>query len=62
MVVTLSSRQHEVLGILAVKKNITRHQAARMALESYFERLADDFRGSCNCISDGSCCNGCDTD
>jgi hypothetical protein len=61
MTITLSSRQHEVLGILAVKQNITRHQAARAALEAYIDRLADDYRGRCDCIAEGACCEGCGT-
>ena len=56
----LTQEEHERLGIVAVKKGLTRHQLMRDALDHYFEKLASDYRAECACIATGGCKNGCD--
>lgn len=59
MVVTLSASEFEKLGIAAVKKNVTRHQIVRTALELHLERLKREFC-DCDCLAvDGTCLQGC---
>jgi len=59
MVVTLSASDFEKLGIAAVKKNVTRHQIVRTALELHLERLKREFC-DCGCLAvDGTCLQGC---
>ena len=59
MVVTLSASDFEKLGIAAVKKNVTRHQIVRTALELHLERLKSEFC-DCGCLAfDGTCLQGC---
>ena len=59
MVVTLSASEFEKLGIAAVKKNVTRHQIVRTALELHLERLKREFC-DCGCMTvDGPCLQGC---
>jgi|SRR5690349_4431051 len=59
MVVTLSASDFEKLGIAAVKKNVTRHQIVRTALELHLERLKSEFC-ACGCLAvDGTCLQGC---
>ena len=59
MVVTLSASEFEKLGIAAVKKNVTRHQIVRTALELHLERLKSEFC-ACGCLAvDGTCLQGC---
>ena len=56
----LTQEEHERLGIVAVKKGLTRHQLMRDALDHYFEKLASDYKAECACIATGGCKNGCD--
>jgi hypothetical protein len=56
----LTQEEHERLGIVAVKKGLTRHQLMRDALDHYFEKLANDYKAECACIATGGCKNGCD--
>ena len=60
IMVALSAREYETLGIAAVKKNTTRHQIARHAMDAYFAQLAREFHDACRCVSDaareGGCC------
>lgn len=59
MVVTLSASDFEKLGIAAVKKNVTRHQIVRTALELHLERLKREFC-DCGCMAvNGTCLQGC---
>jgi len=57
--VSLSAREHETLGIVAVKRGLTRHQIVRDALDAHFAELSREFRTRCGCIATGcSCSNG----
>jgi hypothetical protein len=56
----LTAQEHERLGIVAVKRGMTRHQLMRHALDDYFEKLAHEYRSACACVSDGGCRNNCD--
>jgi hypothetical protein len=60
IMVALSAREYETLGIAAAKKNATRHQIARAAMDAYFGQLAQEFHDRCRCVSDaareGGCC------
>jgi len=58
----LTQEEHERLGIVAVKKGLTRHQLMRDALDHYFDKLASDYKAECACIAVGGCKNGCDED
>ncbi len=57
----LSTIEHEKLGIVAVKRGVTRQQLMRDALDCYFEKLAIDYRSHCACIATGECQNSCAT-
>ncbi len=59
IMVALSAREYEALGIAAVKKNTTRHQIARHAMDAYFGALAREFHGECRCVSDAARDGGC---
>ena len=59
--IALSSQEHETLGIVAVKKGLTRHQLVRNALNAYLEALAKEYRFQCGCIATGSCPGECST-
>ncbi|HEX3675048.1 MAG TPA: hypothetical protein VHU87_12305 [Rhizomicrobium sp.] len=60
IMVALSAREYETLGIAAAKKSTTRHQIARAAMDAYFGQLAQEFHDRCRCVSDaareGGCC------
>ncbi|MGH6871961.1 MAG: hypothetical protein ACREHE_10700 [Rhizomicrobium sp.] len=60
IMVALSAREYETLGIAAVKKNSTRHRIAREAMDAYFAQLAREFHDACRCVSEaareGGCC------
>ncbi len=56
----LSPQEHERLGIVAVKKGLSRHQLMRDALDFYFEKLASEYKSECACIAAGGCRSGCD--
>lgn len=50
--VALSDAEHQALGIAAVKKNVTRHQLVREALDRHLVALAAEY-GGCACIGQG---------
>ena len=59
MIVTLTANEFERLGIAAVKKNLTRHQIVRAALDAHLDRLKREY-GGCGCMATGgSCSDGC---
>jgi predicted transcriptional regulator len=60
MVITLSPAEFERLGIAAVKKNQTRHQVLRAALEAHLDRIKREY-GGCGCTA-GLCTAACGDD
>jgi hypothetical protein len=66
--VMLSEAEHQALGIAAVKKNVTRHQLVRDALDRHLAALAAEY-GGCACIGQGwdnrgwnNCARDCGTE
>jgi hypothetical protein len=59
IMVALSAREYETLGIAAVKKGSTRHRIAREAMDHYFAQLAHEFHDQCRCVSDAARDGGC---
>jgi hypothetical protein len=57
--VSLSDVEFEKFGIAAVKRGATRHQLLREALNSYVDRLMQDFNESCPCLGGIPTANGC---
>ena len=55
--VRLSLRDYERLGIMAVKKDITRQQFLQSALARVLDELAREFPTGCSCI--GGCGQNC---
>ena len=43
LMVSLSSNEHETLGLIAVKKGVTRHQLLRNALDEYLALLVEEY-------------------
>jgi hypothetical protein len=56
IVLTLTAHEYETLGLVAVKKNTTRHQLAQSALDAYFEWLVSEYGEACSCIVGGALC------
>ena len=60
IVLSLSPREHEKLGIAAVKEGVPRNQLVRAALDSYLDRLLQTYGASCSCLGarpdQNSCC------
>ena len=55
IVLTLSARDYESLGLLAVKRGVSRQRLAAEAMTRYFETLAGEY--GCACI--GGCLKAC---
>ena len=56
IVLTLTAHEYETLGLVAVKKNSTRHQLAQEAMNAYFEWLTAEYGEVCACIAGGALC------
>jgi hypothetical protein len=56
MMVTLTAVEFERLGIAAVKKNVTRHQIVRDALDLHMDKLKREY-GGCGCMATGGSCS-----
>lgn len=56
IVLNLTPHEYETLGLVAVKKNSTRHQLAQEAMGAYFEWLVSEFGEACDCIVGGALC------
>ena len=55
----VSDHEFERLGIIAVKRRVNKQQLLRLAIDHYLEKLADEYRTDCQCISaSGQCCAG----
>lgn len=57
IVITLTAEEFEKLGIAAIKKDKTRHQIVRGALDAYFRQLASELPRACNCMAKRDCCS-----
>jgi hypothetical protein len=55
VMVAFTAEEYERLGIAAVKRNLSRHQLVREAMDLYFGHLRQDF--ACPCLTDASFCN-----
>lgn len=51
----LTPCEYERLGIIAVKRNTSRQQVLRQALEEYLAAIELEFGGECRCLGGGSC-------
>lgn len=59
LAVKVSQADYERLGLAAVKKDMTRSDIVRQAIDSYLERLSREYRNECLCISPSeACCRG----
>jgi len=56
LMVSLTSREYETLGIIAIKQGMTRHQLLRIALDDFLEGLIEECGRSCHCIANGWPC------
>jgi hypothetical protein len=56
LMVSVTPGEFETLGIIAVKKNVTRHQLVRNALNEYLALLVEEFGEGCQCIYTGCSC------
>lgn len=52
VMVAFTTEEYERLGIAAVKRNVSRHQLVREAMDLYFGHLRQDF--ACPCLADAS--------
>ncbi|HMI97025.1 MAG TPA: hypothetical protein VK479_10980 [Micropepsaceae bacterium] len=57
LMVSLSSEEYEMLGIIGVKKSVTRHQLLRIAFDEYLLQLVEEFGEGCNCVANGGSCD-----
>jgi hypothetical protein len=53
LMVTLSAGEYEMLGIIGVKKDVTRHQLLRIAFDEYLLQLVEEYGETCHCIANG---------
>ena len=56
LMVTLTAEEYEMLGIIGVKKDVTRHQLLRIAFDEYLLQLVEEYGESCVCIANGGSC------
>jgi hypothetical protein len=54
VMVAFTAEEYERLGIAAVKRNVSRHQLVREAMDLYFGHMRQDF--ACPCLTDASFC------
>jgi hypothetical protein len=54
IVLNLTPQEYETLGLVAVKKGVTRHELAQSAIDAYFDWLVDEFGETCGCITGGA--------
>jgi len=57
LMVTLTPMEHETLGLVGVKKRLTRHQLLRNAVDEYLALLVEEYDGDCRCIQAGCACD-----
>ncbi len=56
IVLNLTPHEYETLGLVAVKKGVTRHDLAQSAMRAYFEWLVAEYGEACACIVGGALC------
>jgi hypothetical protein len=56
LMVTVTPGEYETLGLIGVKKNVSRHQLLRNALDEYLALLVDEYSEACQCIYTGCSC------
>jgi len=56
LMVMLTPEEYEMLGIIGVKKEVTRHQLLRIAFDEYLVLLVEEYGESCHCIANGGSC------
>ena len=54
LVLTLSAKEQEIIGLIAVKKGTSRTALLREALNDYLAPFVKNCNGECHCISSGS--------
>lgn len=57
LMVTLTAEEYEMLGIIGVKKDITRHQLLRIAFDEYLLQLVEEYGEGCVCVANGGSCD-----
>jgi hypothetical protein len=57
LMVSLTTEEYEMLGIIGVKKNVTRHQLLRIAFDEYLLQLVEEYGEGCQCIANGGSCD-----
>src|SRR5258706_1075197 len=57
LMVSLTREEYEMLGIIGVKKNVTRHQLLRIAFDEYLLQLVEEFGERCVCVANGGSCD-----
>jgi hypothetical protein len=56
VMVAFTAEEYERLGIAAVKRNVSRHQLVREAMDLYFQRLERELSAQCSCLSGAQFC------
>lgn len=56
--IKLSHEEYERLGIIAVKKDLSRQQVLRQAIDNYLEAASKEFRSQCGCLGGTGGCRG----
>lgn len=56
LMVSLTPDEYEMLGIVGVKRGVTRHQLLRTAFDEYLLQLVEEYGEACNCIATGCSC------
>ena len=53
LMVALTPEEYEMLGIIGVKKDVTRHQLLRIAFDEYLLQLVEEYGEGCHCVANG---------
>jgi hypothetical protein len=59
LMVSLTPSEYETLGIIGVKKALSRHQLLRGAVDEYLALLVEEYSGDCACIHSSCTCRDC---
>jgi hypothetical protein len=51
VVLSFSAGEYVRLGIVAAKKDMTRHELVQAAIRNYFNQMSREFGGACSCLS-----------